>query len=280
VLSDPKKRSQWERGEIDFDSFFRQRARSSGSSGDVFSFGFGSGVQEILNELFGGGAAAAGRRRGFDTGDWIPTTQGADLEFEASISFLEAARGIVLDVPLARTATCAECRGTGRHARAACPRCGGSGRIRSNEPLKVRIPAGVRDGARVRASGKGEAGSGGGESGDLYVRLRVREHPHFRREGNDILLDLPLTVREAALGTRLEVPTLEGRVALTVPAGSSSGRRLRLRGKGIAPLRSDPGDQFVVIQIVTPDSLDDRSREILEEFDRLNPLDPRADLGW
>ncbi len=281
VLSDPQKRRQWESGELDFDSFFRQRARTSGGAGDVFSFGFGSGVQEILNELFGGRAgAAAGGGRGFGAEGWIPTSQGADLEFEASISFMEAARGTVLDVPLARIAACGECRGTGRRAGAACPRCGGSGRIRSNETLKVRIPAGVRDGARVRAAGKGEAGSGGGESGDLYVRLQVREHPYFRREGNDILLDLPLTVREAALGTRLEVPTMDGRVALTIPAGSSSGRRLRLRGKGIAPPRSEPGDQFVILQIVTPDSLEARSREILEEFDRLNPLDPRAELGW
>jgi len=281
VLSDPKKRTQWERGEIDFDSFFRQRARAGGGSGDVFSFGFGSGVQEILNELFGGGApSGATGWRGTRGAEWVPASQGADLEYEASISFMEAAQGTVLEVPLARIASCGECGGTGRRSGRPCPRCGGSGRIRSNEMLKVRIPAGVRDGARVRAAGKGEAGSGGGDSGDLYVRLRVREHPYFRREGNDILLDLPLTVKEAALGTRLEVPTMDGRVTLTIPAGSASGRRLRLRGKGIAPPRSEPGDQFVVLQIVTPDASDDRSRALLDEFDRLNPLDPRADLGW
>ena len=280
VLSDPAKRKQWERGEVDFDSFFRQRARTGGGEGDVFSFGFGSGVQEILNELFGGGAHAPGGRRGFGGADWVPTTQGSDLEFEASISFMEAAKGTVLEVPLARLAPCSDCKGTGQRAGRPCPRCAGSGRIRSNEMLKVRIPAGVRDGARVRAAGKGEAGSGGGESGDLYVRLRVREHPYFRREGNDILLDLPLTVSEASLGTRLEVPTMDGRVSLTIPAGSSSGRRLRLRGKGITTPRSEPGDQFVILQIVTPDSLDEKSRALLQEFDRLNPLDPRADLGW
>ena len=144
----------------------------------------------------------------------------------------------------------------------------------------MKIPPGIHDGARVRVAGKGEAGTGGGPDGDLYVRMRVREHPYFRREGNDIILDLPLTVSEASLGTRVEVPTVSGPVTLTVPPGTGSGRRLRLRGKGVASRTADRGDQIVVIQIVVPKVLEGRSREILEEFEKLNPLDPRADEGW
>ncbi len=272
VLSDPQKRKQWERGEIDFEEFFRQRTRG-GRTGDPFGFGFGGGVQEILEELFGG------RAPGGMAGGAFGGARGSDLEFEASIDFLEAVSGSVLQVPLARTAACPDCGGRGGTARGGrCSRCGGRGGHRVNETLKVRIPAGVQDGARVRVPGKGEAGRGG--DGDLYVRLKVRDHPWFRRDGDDILLDLPVTVAEASLGAAVEVPTLSGKVNLTIPPGTSSGRKLRLRGKGIAGRNGQPGDQIVVVQIVTPQKLDDRSKELIEELAELNPMNPRADRGW
>lgn len=269
VLSDPEKRRQWERGDVDFESFF-QSGGGPGGPGDIFgSFGFGD-MADIFGDLF------SGQRGGFRA------SRGADLQYEAAIDFEGAVRGTVLRVPLARTVACESCGGTGRRPGRSlqCLDCGGSGRIRVTETLKVKIPAGVNDGAKVRVPRKGEAGWQGGPPGDLYVHLRVRPHPYFRRQGADILLDLPLTVAEAALGTTVEVPTIGGRVTLKVPPGSSSGRRLRLRGRGVPSPNGAEGDQIVVLQIVTPAKISTKSRKIIEEFDRLNPIDPRSDLGW
>ncbi len=254
----------------------------------------------------GGGPAGPGR--------------GADLQFETSIPFEDAVKGTTLRIPLAHTVSCRTCAGRGfvdRGKPRPCPRCKGTGRMsmgggmlgmavpcpdcggtgkspgdpcadcggtgakRATETIQVRIPAGVDDGAKVRVAGKGEAGVHGGPSGDLYVILRVTPHRYFRREGRNVVLDLPLTVSEAALGTRLEVPTLDGRVTLTVPAGSRSGQRLRLRGRGTPSGKGrTAGDQIAVIQIVTPKRLDARSKELLEELQRLDQEDPRADQGW
>jgi curved DNA-binding protein len=139
----------------------------------------------------------------------------------------------------------------------------------------------VEDGGRVKVAGKGEGGRGGGSPGDLYVVLAVSPHRYFRREGRDVLLDLPLTMGEAALGAQVEIPTLDGRVTLTIPPGSRSGQRLRLKGKGAAARPGQaPGDQIILLQIVPPRSLDPKSRKLLEELERLNPLNPRETLGW
>jgi len=274
VLSDPEKKKRWEQGEqFDFESFFRGQGGFSFSGGGVSGAG---GLDEILSELFGGGAAGGFGRSGFRS------APGADLQYEASIGFLQAVQGTELEIPLARTVHCGQCHGTGRAAGSSgpCPRCRGTGTERRNETIRVKIPAGVDDGARVRVGGKGEAGSQGGPQGDLYVVLRVRPHPYFTRQGEDIILNLPLTVGEAALGTKIDVPTIDGKVSLSVPPGSSSGRRLRLRGRGVPSRSGTRGDQIVVVQIITPERPDSRSRELLEEFDQRNPISPRSDLGW
>ena len=136
--------------------------------------------------------------------------------------------------------------------------------------LDVKVPAGVEEGKKLRLAGQGPGG------GDLLVKLHVEPHPYFRREGNNVILEVPLSVSEAVLGTRVDVPTLDGtRLTVKVPPGTSSGSRLRLRGKGIAG-----GDQYIEIKIVPPKNVDERSRELIEEFARRNPQDPRADLGW
>jgi DnaJ-class molecular chaperone len=136
--------------------------------------------------------------------------------------------------------------------------------------LEVRIPAGIEDGKRLRLGGQGPGGA------DLYVKVHVEPHPYFRREGNNVILDVPLSVSEAILGTRVDVPTLDGtRLTVKVPPGTSSGARLRLRGKGIAG-----GDQYIEVKVVVPRADDARSRELIEEFARLHPQDPRADLPW
>jgi len=312
VLTDPEKRRKWESGDFDYESYFRN-ARGAGGP---FGAGAGdAGFASIFEDLFGGSAAGAGMG-----GPGSGRGRGADLQFETTIPFDDAVKGTTLRIPLAHTVTCATCSGrgfAGTGAGRTCPRCGGSGRAsvgggvvrmavpcpdcggtghapgdpctdcggtgarRATETIQVRIPAGVDDGARVRVAGKGEAGQRGGPPGDLFVILQVKPHRYFRREGRDIVLDLPLTVTEAALGTRIEVPTLDGRVTLTVPSGSRSGQRLRLRGRGTPSGKGKgAGDQIAVIQIVTPKSLDARSKEMLEELQKLNPEDPRAGLGW
>lgn len=228
----------------------------------------------IFADIFGRGAPGA-------TGP----SRGADLEYEASIDFDEAVHGTTITIPLARTVTCPVCGGSGTATSGSrggtCRRCGGRGVVRSSETLSTRIPAGALDGSRVRVAGAGEAGPRGGPPGDLYVILRVRPHRYFSREGDDIILDLPLSYGEAALGARVEVPTIDGRASLTVPPGTRSGRRLRLRGKGV-PFkdRNGRGDQIVVISIVPPGMTDGKVKDLLKELDRLDNGDPRGSLDW
>jgi molecular chaperone DnaJ len=296
ILSDPDKRRKWEMGEADFDSFFRGGARQQGrgSAGRPGSAGFEFGdmgdLDGIFSELFGGmgGAGQTGARGG--GARMRRPSVGADLQYQAMVSFEEAVHGTTLKIHLARTTTCPDCRGqgairksggAGRVAREICSACGGTGLQQTTENIQARIPPGVEDGGKVKVAGKGEAGEGGGPAGDLYVVLGVQPHAYFRREGGDIVLDLPLTISEAALGTRIEVPTIEGRVTMTIPPGTSSGQKLRLKGRGV-PSRSGSasGDQIVIPQIVTPKGLDPRSKQLLEELDQLNPVRPRERLGW
>ena len=174
---------------------------------------------------------------------------------------------------------CQRCGGTGR-LRTVCPTCGGEGRVRRTETLDIRIPAGMQTGSRVRVPGKGNAGTHGAAPGDLYIILDVQPHPFFERRGDDIYTRVPITVSEAALGAKIEVPTIDGRAMLRIPPGSSSGRTLRLREKG-APVARTPnrrGDQYVELQIHVPDAVDERVRNLLKELAELAPTDPRLDL--
>ena len=289
VLTDPEKKRKWETGDADFESFFRGAGAGAGRPGggagrstriDIDDMG---DLGSIFGELFGGARAGRGRRS-------RSPMAGADLQYAATISFLEAISGTTVRVPLARTIVCPTCHGEGRVRRQAstgrisqqvCPSCDGAGRTRISEDIQVRIPPGVNDGGKVRVPGRGEAAEDGGPQGDLYVELKVTPHQFFRRDGKEILLDLPLTIVEATFGAKIDVPTIEGRVTLTVPAGAASGQRMRLKGRGVAARDSGaPGDQIVILQIVTPKSLDPRSRELLGEFGRMNPDNPRLGLGW
>lgn len=256
VLSDAEKRKLYDEfGEVSleggFDPEAARRSREAfgtrfgtgGARVDPGAFEFG-GLEDLFGNLFGrtgrGGAA-----------------RGSDLEAELELDFLEAARGGEKRLVVQR------------------PTAGGG--VRS-ETVTVRIPAGVAEGGRIRIPGKGGEGMGGGSPGDLHARIRVRPHPIFRREGRDLVLDLPITVREAALGTRLEIPTLEGRVTLTVPPGTDSGRRLRLRGKGVPhPSGGPAGDLYAVVQIRVPRNLDAEGRARLDELARFDPPDVRKD---
>ncbi len=265
VLSDAKKRAQYDRFGADF-----ERAASGAGAGGPGGFEFhwggpGGGpagfdfsgadfgdAGSIFEEILGmRGGRAAGRRGGRRR----TTAPPQDVEQEIDVDFLTAAKGGALELSVQRP--------------------NGTGGL-SSERLSVNIPAGVADGARLRLAGQGEAG------GDLYVRVRIRPHPYFRREGQDVIIELPLSLAEAILGTKVDVPTIDGTITLTIPPGTSSGQRLRLRGQGLPrPGKGgERGDQFVEVRVMVPRKIDDRSRELIDEFARRNPQQPRADVPW
>ncbi|MGC2617462.1 MAG: J domain-containing protein, partial [Acidobacteriaceae bacterium] len=238
---------------------------------------------------------------------------GTDLEYQVNVDFWTAIRGGTARLEIQRqelcptchgrastggSQTCPECGGTGQVTQMGgrmkfniqCPRCGGSGKVQNacttchgegtvyrTEPLEFRIKAGTRDGQRIRLAGKGNAGVSGGAAGDLYLVIRTGTHPVFARQADDILLTLPVTVAEAALGGRIEVPTIDGRAQLRIPPGTQSGQKLRMRERGVpsATREGTRGDQIVTVEVAVPQIRDERSREILREFAKLNPDDPR-----
>ncbi len=245
--------------------------------------------------------------------------QGTSVDITLEISFEDAVRGGQFPLSVTRSERCGACAGTGQIARPplACPKCagagsqrwarghmvftkgcelcGGAGQIMSqscricggsgvharNEVVTIALPPGIDSGARVAVPGRGHAGARGGPAGDLYVTIDVAPHPFWRREGRDVAMVLPVAVHEAALGARVNVPTLDGPVVLKIPAGSASGQRLRLRGRGVPGDPSGatlPGDLVVELQIVLPPVRDERSRELLKEFGRLNDFDVRRHL--
>jgi molecular chaperone DnaJ len=237
---------------------------------------------------------------------------GTDLEYQITVDFWTAIRGGVAKLQVVRQevcpsckgkpsgggGACPECQGTGQVTqmggrmkfKIACPRCGGTGRLDNEcatcegegtvtrtEMVEVRIKAGTRDGQRIRLAGKGNAGINGGPAGDLYLIIKIDSHPVFTRSGDDIQIVSPVTVPEAALGAKIEVPTIDGRAQLKIPPGTQSGQKLRMRGKGVPSATHEGvrGDQIVTVEMVVPPLRDERSKEILREFAKLNPEDPR-----
>jgi molecular chaperone DnaJ len=175
---------------------------------------------------------------------------------------------------------CAVCGGSGRQGQTRCPSCNGQQVEIRSESLTINIPPGLADGARIRVPSKGHAGRNGGESGDLYITVHVQPHPVFRREGDDLHLTVPVAVHEAALGAKVDVPAPDGVARLRVPPGTQSGQRFRLRERGIAsPRDGRRGDLVVEVRLVLPRLLDERSKELLREFGRINAGNVRQDLG-
>jgi curved DNA-binding protein len=221
--------------------------------------GGGGGGGVSFEEIFGNGGPG-----GVDLEDFLGgfgqrvrrgPVRGDDIEYNLTLDFLQAVRGVTTSIQVQRPA--------------------GDGTFKT-EKIDVKIPAGVDDGARVRVRGKGSPGLRGGPPGDLYIIVRVLEHPMFRREGLDVYVDLPISVTEALLGGKVEAPSLEGQAVVTVPPGSSSGRRLRLKGKGVsAPGKSGKGDLYAVIKIVAPESLSERGRELARQLAESDPYNPR-----
>jgi len=269
VLSDRKKREEYDA--------LRHGAYAGGIRGGPFGPG-GGGFEGFRGGSFDLGDLFGNLFEGGEAGFSHPG-RGSDVRVEIAVDFLDMVRGAVREIQYRRPRVCAQCRGTGRSGRKGCPACFGRGVTEAEERVKIKIPAGARDGAAVRVPSKGEERSAPGASGDLVVELRMLSHPYFRREGNDILLDVPIRFSEAVKGAKIEVPTVDGPVTVTVPAGSPSGRKLRLKGRGVpTPGTVERGDQFVVLHVVVPKS---RSEEFLRLVDRIAEFedpDPRGSL--
>jgi molecular chaperone DnaJ len=286
-------------GGFDFSDFARQNAGQQQTAQDR-----SGSFKDIFSQFFKGGAE-----------DEQPE-KGADLEYAFSIDFWQAIRGTQAKIEITRHEVCSTCHGSGQggDASVACPQCGGTGqvtqmagamkfsltcprcngkgrlrnacptchgdgRIAHKETVEVRIPPGAQNGSRLRVPGKGNAGTLGAPAGDLYITTRVEPHPFFRREGDNIDIKVPVTVTEAALGAKIEVPTIDGRTLLKVPPGTTNGQKFRLREKGVFNSRkSARGDQIVEVSLQAPKANDERTREILRELAQLHPEDPREEL--
>jgi molecular chaperone DnaJ len=264
-------------------------------------------LEDLLGGMFGG---VGGRRR-------TRQRRGADLETEVTLSFDDAMAGVTVPVTLTGPApcttchgtgaapgtqpitcptcsgsgqvtvnqglfsmaqTCPECQGTGRLIQTPCPTCGGVGATRRKRTIQVKVPPGVKDGARIRVAGKGEPGGAGGPAGDLYVRVLVAPHRLFGRRGDDLTIDLPITFPEAALGANVQVPTLNGPVTLKVPAGTRSGKTFRVKGKG-APRKGGHGDLLATTVVDVPDKLTKEQKKIVQQLQEASDVSPRRSLG-
>ena len=267
----------------------------------------GSNFRDLFSQFFSGGRGRAGMEPEHEPG--------GDLEYQIEIDFGDAVRGAVKKLSVTRMdacgtchgtgavgspQTCTACGGTGTIQQAAgkirfnvpctrcggtgklhttCKTCGGGGRVRRTESIDVRIPAGVANGGRVRVPGKGNAGTMGAPAGDLYLRVVVKPHEFFERRGDDLYTKIPVTVAEATLGGKIEVPTMDGRSIVRIPPGTNSGKTLRLKEKGVPSARNGArGDQYVEIQVVVPQPTDERVRNLMKELESIAPDDPRKDL--
>jgi molecular chaperone DnaJ len=177
------------------------------------------------------------------------------------------------------TKGCAACGATGRERQRRCAMCAGHGRSVRSEAIEVHVPAGVRDGTRMRIPERGHSGIHGGRPGDLYVDVQVAAHPVLRRDGDDLFIEVPVAVHEATLGARIEVPSFDGPVRLKIPAGTQGGQRFRASGRGAVTISGGRGDLFVEVRIALPAVLDARSKELMKEFARLHPEDVRRSLS-
>ena len=315
VLKDPKKRKQYDTfgsaggnfnsrsGGPDFTGFDFNTTGSS-SFGDIFETIFGN---------FGGGAQRTSSKT-------ERAQRGEDIHYSMTISFIDSVTGIEAPVQVFRkevcgdcggkkvrkdsgnikcnvcagsgkverqtgfmrfTAPCSNCGGSGMIPGEKCRTCSGEGRTSGNSKLKVKIPAGVENSSKIRISGKGNAGTGGGSHGDLIITISVTPHRYFKRNGFNLEIELPVTFSEAALGAKIEIPTIEGNTLLKIPPSTNSGQKLRLKNRGVPnPKTKTKGDLFIAIKIVPPPTKDIEVREMLKKIEEKSPYNPREALEW
>lgn len=277
--------------------------QGGGAGGAGFDFG------NIFGDMFGGARGAS-----------IGPMKGDDVQYTAEVGFEDALFGATLPVnishevscnacsgsgvsPGSSSSECPDCKGAGRMksgrglfgAPQACPTCGGKGKINiipcstcggrgtrtKSEQLSVKIPSGVDNGSRIRLAAMGGPGVNGGPPGDMFIITRVRPHPYFERKGDNLYSELPVSFTEAALGAKIDVPTKDGMVSMTVPAGTQNGQEFRLRGKGVPHLGGGGmGDQYVKIKVVTPTNIPASAAQMLHDFDRVAPQSPRANMNF
>jgi molecular chaperone DnaJ len=293
---------------FDFSGFDWSTTTTPGGAGGA---GSGSSFRDIFADLFGGGAKEQEPPR-------PQPKKGADIEMPLALSFEEAINGLTTNLTVNRSEqcsrcngagdiggpvmVCATCKGSGQVQRAGgrlrfaqeCQDCGGTGRRRSpcslckgkgtipkTETVKVRIPAGVETGSRVRIPGKGGGGRLGAPPGDLHIITNVGTHKYFTRKGDNIYVTVPITVPEAALGAKIEVPTVEGKAQLRIPPGTQSGQKFRLRQRGAPSLRNPGarGDQFVEAQVMLPKVISEETKELLRQYSKMNSDNPRVEMG-
>jgi molecular chaperone DnaJ len=312
VLSDAKKKQQYDQfGHAAFEQGFGQGAgpgQGFAGFGRSADFSGGYGFEDIFGNIFGERARQRGPRKG------------EDVTYSVEIDLEDAILGRTMQVDLRRDVVCSTCGGSGSQPGTSprtcptcmgsgsvtqgrgfmqmsqtCPTCHGEGTINPNpcricngrgvvpqsERINVKIPPGVDNGSKVRVSGMGGPGEKGGTPGDVFIVTKVRSHPYFERKGDNLYSEAPVTVKEAALGEKIEIPTVDGMVALSVPAGVQTGQQLKLRGKGVPHLGGGGvGDHYVTIRVVTPTGLSERGKELLRELDRLHPFNPRRDITF
>ena len=307
VLSNPEKRRQYDQYGSIREGFVPEEGFSGFDFEGFDSARFAEGnLRDVFSSFF--------RQKSAEP---RPQPQrGADLQYPLTISFMDSIKGLTATISILRRVHCSRCggkgmlesikervcpqcggsgessfvkrlmklsfvcsfcEGTGRVKGEACPQCHGEGLVNKRETIKVKILRGVDNGSKIRVAGKGNEGPGSGPSGDLYIIINVSPHPVFTRKGDNIYSQVAITVVEAALGTKIEVETIDGRATMRIPPGTQSGQKFRLRGKGAPSLRGNTrGDHFVEIKIVLPKVLDERSKELLREFAKLNPNKPRV----
>ncbi len=250
IIGDAEKRKRFDAGEIDASGqerperqYYRQHtgADPQGRYESAAGYGDFEDVSDVFADLFGGGRQARSGR-GF-------AARGGDVRYRLDVDFMDAVRGAKRAVPLP-----------------------------DGSAIDLAIPVGIRDGQTLRLRGKGQPGMGGGPAGDAYVEIGVGAHAAFTRDGNDIEVEVPIGFDEAILGAKIEVPTLSGKVSMSIPKGASSGQRLRLKGKGIAPAKGAAGDQYVRLRVVMPRKIDTKMEQIAQDWRDNVSEDPRADL--
>lgn len=283
VLSDSKRKKQYDTfGTVDgdptagFDPFRQARGRAAGGRGpggfrvDFDGAGGFQDLGDVFSQFFGGSAQARPRQA---------PKRGANQELAVEVGFADAVQGTTISLPVQRQLRCSDCGGSGKAVRGACQNCHGAGQVISTERMRVKVPEGVADGNKVRVAGKGAEGVRGGSSGDLFVKVSVRPHAFFERDGDNIHTTVPVTFSEAYLGGEVEIGTIHGPVRAKVPAGTNSGRTFRLRGKGVRNTKTRAyGDHLYTVEIVVPKVVSPAGEETAKRVGELYQGNPRDKL--
>lgn len=255
--------------------------RPRGPGGEDFEFHFGgTGFSDFFEQLFGGrgarrpGVGGMPGGSGFDTREF-GSERGRDIEGDIMVTLEEARTGSVRSVSVKHAVVCGICGGAGQVGNRLCQTCAGSGRMAKTDTYQVKIPAGVREGQRLRVPGRGEAGSSGGTAGDLFLRVRLARHPDFEVEGSNLVYEVQLAPWEAVLGASISVPTLNGPVSIRIPPGTQSGQKLRVRGHGLPERGGASGDLIVVTRIEVPQNVTNGERDLWEKLARESRFRPR-----